>query len=186
MDPTLCKISEKWFLELGVDKHVYATDLLLTGSPTDGLFPVLVASFLEFVITVAHHQGLWTTNLTATGTIEDDIFLVFTDQDFCHLLPAADALVSCFAPSWQELHHDWSTVPPMLWAPITDLAAIAHSIGYVPKSQVLVSLWDFLSDIVGAPLEEYHLHLVDWIREHKSLAMIQDWFSSQGSNWHLY
>ncbi len=97
-----------------------------------------------------------------------------------------DALASCSAASWQGPHQDWSTVPPVLQAPITDLVVIAHYTGYVPKSQAPVSLCDFLSDIVGAPLEEYHPCLVDWIREHKSLAMIQDWFSSQGSNWHLY
>ena len=74
---------------------MYATDLLLTGSPTNGLFPVLVASFSEFVITITHCQGLWTTSATAAGTIEDNIFLVFTDQGFCHLLPVTDALASC-------------------------------------------------------------------------------------------
>ncbi len=59
------------------------------------------------------------------GKIEDDIFLVFTDQGFCHLLPATDALASCSALSWQEPHHDWSTVPPVLQAPIMDIAEIA-------------------------------------------------------------
>ncbi len=58
VDPMLCKISEKWLMDLGVEKHVYATDLLLNGSPMDGLFLVLVASFLEFVITITYCQGL--------------------------------------------------------------------------------------------------------------------------------
>ncbi len=82
VDPTLQKICDKWLKEIVVSREDYATELVLSGGTTDGLFPLLVASFAEVDITVAHGQGLWTTKATAQGSMEDDIFLVFTDQGF--------------------------------------------------------------------------------------------------------
>ncbi len=92
VDPTLKKMSDSWLAGLVVSCEEYAMELTLVGSPTDGLFPLLVANFTKLDITVAHHQGLWSSKVEAQGSIEDDIFPVFTDCGFSRLLPGVPDL----------------------------------------------------------------------------------------------
>ncbi len=187
VDPTLKKTSDSWLARLVASCEEYAMELILVGSPMDGLFPLLVANFTKLDIMVAHHQGLWSSKAAAQGSVEDDIFLVFTNCGFSRLLPGVPDLSSQQGLTLQDPDEGWSTVPPKLNAPITDIQAVSQATGYIPKpDQPPISLTTFLSNLVGVPIDEYRPMLLEWMTAHHKVSVVQQWLNDHGSMWTQY
>ncbi len=87
----------------------------------------------------------------------------------------------------QDPDEGWSTVPPDLNAPITDILTVSLTTGYVPKpDQLPVSLLTFLSNLIGVPMDEYRLMLLEWMTAHRKVLVVQQWLNDHGSMWTQY
>ena len=112
----LHRMCDDWLLQTHQTREQYAQNIVLKGLPSDALFAMLVAMELEINVTIATIQGLWSTKQDMQPTTDDDVFLVFMDSGLCWLLFPVEP--QCVEVHLQTPCPDWSTVPPILNAPV--------------------------------------------------------------------